>query len=595
MYKSLLEKIDILEPLIVVTGKAELMNKAKFLYDRISNPEAYLVLLGETSSGKSSIINGLIGKQLLPVKASPSTAAISEIVFKNESKEANYFAISKDAKLARLSETDFRNQCEKPSKNLSRLRAEIPTNDLSLNNLRIFDTPGYGAILEEHEEILKDFIPSSDVVVYTVSYKVGIQEYDYSFLGFLRELLRDDVKIILLINRCPIGIDLSTNARIKEIKSYVSDLLTVEPKIFCIENITDTDETGHAMPICADLWEFVGQQLSTQERKKILYSAFEGYIQDLYNECDNIIQIKYKETLISEDELQNIRMAQREFANQIRSAAKTLVEPTFEIINNRLPSQIESAEKRINDSLIKKIEKADRLGKDEMVAYTNSHLIPFTIKREMGEVVQFIDVELNDLNRQLEDYIQKEIIRFNDKVEIILDTHLDQAIKTIAQEYIKKTMGNALSSYFLIYAGAAGVRGGVANAASHYLKVVGDWFGKTFSKQTHVMMQRIGATAAKGMGAAIAVVTELLFEAYDLVTWKSKLIKKVKEGVSKWKDDTKPMVLKDMDELMETNISTLYEIAKQMEDSIEEGTTSNIEECQKNVELSLYIKHQLSY
>ena len=82
MYTSLLNKIDILEPLIEATGKPQLMDKAKFLYDRISNPESYVVLLGETSSGKSSIINGLIGTQLLPVKASPSTATISEIVFK---------------------------------------------------------------------------------------------------------------------------------------------------------------------------------------------------------------------------------------------------------------------------------------------------------------------------------------------------------------------------------------------------------------------------------------------------------------------------------------------------------------------------------
>ena len=595
MYTSLLNKLDILEPLIDATGKPQLMDKAKFLYDRISNPESYVVFLGETSSGKSSIINGLIGSHLLPVKASPSTAAISEIVFKHHLQSADYYSISKDAKMRKISETDFRVQCEAPDTNLARLRAHVSTNIQMLDNLRVFDTPGYGAIVDEHEEILKDFIPNSDFVIYTVSYKVGIQEYDYSFLGFLRELLREDAKVVLVINRCPVDIDVNTNPRIKEIKNYVSDLLTIEPQVFCIDNIIATDETGHALPTCDCLWSYIGNQISTEERRKLLFEVFDGYIQDLYNECDNIIQLKYKEALLSDDECRRIRMAQREFAEQIRSASKQLVEPTFAKIKSLLPKRIEDTEIRVNEFIIQKISEASRLEKDEMVAYTNSHLIPFTIKKEMGEVINFIDVELTDLNRQLQDYIQKEVIRFKDKVEVILDSNLDQAVKTIAQEYIKKMMGNALSEYFMMYAGAAGFRGGAANAASHSLKVFGNWIGKTFSKHTHELVQKMAASVAKGAGAIIAVVTELLFEGYDLVRWKSKLTQKVKDGVQEWKEDTIPMVLKDMDNLMETNIATLYEIAKQWDESVEEAPTANIDECQKNIELSESIKKQFNY
>ena len=198
MYSSLLNKLDILEPLIEVTGKPQLMDKAKFLYDRISNPESYVVFLGETSSGKSSIINGLIGSHLLPVKASPSTAAISEIVFKHHLQSAEYYSISKDAKMRKSTETEFCAQCEAPASNLARLRAHVSTNIQLLDNLRVFDTPGYGAIVDEHEEILKEFIPNSDFVIYTVSYKIGIQDCDYTFLGFLRELLRKDAEIVLV-------------------------------------------------------------------------------------------------------------------------------------------------------------------------------------------------------------------------------------------------------------------------------------------------------------------------------------------------------------------------------------------------------------
>jgi GTPase SAR1 family protein len=595
MYTPLLNKIETLEPLIEATEKPELMDKERFLYERISNPESHVVLLGETSSGKSSIINGLIGMQLLPVKASPSTAAISEIVFNQDLQTSEYYSISKNAEMRKITEQEFCTQCETPADNLARLRAHVGTKNPKFYNLRVFDTPGYGAIIDEHEEILKDFIPNSDIVIYTVSYKVGIQDYDYSFLGFLRELLRDDVKIVLAINRCPVGIDIDTNLRIKEIKSYVSDLLAIEPQIFCIDNIVAIDNSGHAMPTCNNMWEYIEKQISSEQHKKLLYDAFDGYIHDLYSECDNIVQIKYKEALLNDEECRKIRMAQRKFAEQIRLATKTLVQPTFASIKSKSPRHIEDTANRVNDFIIQKISEADRLSKDEMVAYTNSHLIPFTIKKEMGEVIQFIDVELSDLNRKLEDYIQKEIVSFKDNVEIILDSNFDSTVKSIAQEYIKKIMGNALSEYFLKYAGAAGIRGGAANAASHTLKFVGNWFNKTFSKQTHELVQRWAASAAKMTGVAIAVVTEILFDAYDVATWKRKLTQKVKEGVGKWEEDTTPMVIKDMDELMETNISTLYAIAKQMEDSIEETSSTDIDMCKKNVLLSESIKKQLKY
>ena len=50
-----------------------------------------------------------------------------------------------------------------------------------------------------------------------------------------------------------------------------------------------------------------------------------------------------------------------------------------------------------------------------------------------------------------------------------------------------------------------------------------------------------------------------------------------------------------MDELMETNISTLYTIAKQMEDSIEETPSTNIDDCKKNIMLSESIRKQLAF
>ena len=79
MFESSINKLEMLEQLVSMTENSEIETMSKFLYERIKHHDSYVVFLGETSSGKSSIINGLLGAPVLPMKANPSTAAITEI------------------------------------------------------------------------------------------------------------------------------------------------------------------------------------------------------------------------------------------------------------------------------------------------------------------------------------------------------------------------------------------------------------------------------------------------------------------------------------------------------------------------------------
>ena len=90
MFDAVLRKLEAIEPLIDAVNKDEITALSSFLYERITHPDSYVVFLGETSSGKSSIINGFVGKDILPVKAIPTTAAITEIDVTDASQEESY-------------------------------------------------------------------------------------------------------------------------------------------------------------------------------------------------------------------------------------------------------------------------------------------------------------------------------------------------------------------------------------------------------------------------------------------------------------------------------------------------------------------------
>src|SRR5574344_252334 len=402
----------------------------------------------------------------------------------NEVSDVQYYAINKNDTIEKIDRNLFLELSEKPDDRLKRLKVITHNDQKTLDHLRIFDTPGYGSIVAEHEEVLKEFLPNSDIIIYTVNYKIGIQDEDYAFLGFLRELIREDVKIFLLINRCPEGID-EKSPKIRSITKFVSDILTIDATVFTVPNIVDDDQNGHPLPHSTTLWASVGKALNSPERIKILGHAFDKYIEDLYHKCYKIIESKYLSAKISVDEFEEIKRLQEDSAHRIRHAIPTLVIPVFEKIEQKLPSKFDEVRFNVQKRLDNEIDISDRTGMEEMVSYTNSHLLPYTIKTETAEIQNYVDIELEDLNKKDDDYLQKEIVRFNNEITIQLQTNVGAATSSIMAGMLKEVGKNSLQGYFATFGGMGGANARVANAASHLFKKAGDLFGHTFSRATH--------------------------------------------------------------------------------------------------------------
>ncbi len=597
MNKDALTKLRALEPLIDAVNNEEITAMTKFLYDRISHPDSYLVFLGETSSGKSSIINGLIGKDILPVKASPSTGAITEVELVKNIVDEEYFALNKNATIERLDTKLFRHLCEHPDNNLKRLKLRTSTK-YELNGLRIFDTPGYGSIVKEHDEVLKDFLPNSDVVVYTVLYKIGIQEDDYSFLSFLKELIRDDVEVILVVNRCPEIVN-ENDPRVREIARYVNDILGKPSQLHLVKNIQamDTDESP-VLPQCHSLWESISVIVNSEKRQHSLANAFNGYVLDLYNNCNGKIASRYVNAMADLSAYEELLRIQKETADRIREAIPNLIEPTFDKIEKALPKKFTETKKYAGNVVNSEIEKSDKTDMSEVIAYVNSHLLPHTIKLEVKERVQnYIDIVLSDLNQRVDDYIQKEYIKFNNRITIALQTNMEIAASQVLSNMLKNLGRNSLQGYFTAFGGMGGANAGVANAASHLLKKAGDWFGHTFSRSTHNgvkhFLSKIGATSMKTVGATVAVIVEMLFMTYELATWKGKAKKKVLESLNKWEEKTLPTVIEDLHKLREQNVETVSQIAYNIETSFDDVKPKDVDKCLADYELSKQIGREL--
>ncbi|MEI0447724.1 dynamin family protein [Brachyspira intermedia] len=557
--KELEKKMELVYSLCEDINNTKLIILAKFLKNRIDNPDSFVVFLGETSSGKSSILNGLMQENILYVSSSPSTGSIIEIVSNNENKEKSYYAVNKDATMEIIDKEIFDELAKNPDKELERLRVQTNIADYDFNGLRLFDTPGYNSIVSDHEEILKDFLPNSDVVIYVVNYKIGIQENDFTFLNFLKELLGNEIDVSIVINRVPEGKTVEDN-RIKEILRYGKDILNYEPKYFIINAIQGED---YPLPKSYELWKHIEYKIHSEERKEALKNNFNNFILDLFYQCEAEVNKRYQNIKLSRDAKDVVKKEIEEFKSKKQKSIE-MIDTTFDKIIDNVDKKLIEIKPVVHSKICDAIDAEDRMLKDETIAYVNSHLVPFTIKQEVSEIQRYILIELEDLNKRLEDYLNTVINQFEGKIEIIFSSFMDKAQLAAAAKLGQKILDQGLLGYFAKYGGAGKAGAGVANAASHLLKKIGEIFGKTFSRTAHNTLKqtlsKIGATSTKAIGAAAAVIIELASMLIDYATWKIKLKGKVKDGIEKWYKEAKPAIIKDLEKLREENKINITEI-----------------------------------
>lgn len=597
MFEKQKKKLVELKPILNAVGSEELWGLAKFLYERMQSPDSYVVFIGETSSGKSSIINGILDNPILPVSAIPTTGSITEIAFESASDKIKYEAIYKNGtKSVIANKHEFEGLTWKPNKNMARLRVLVPENKDQHIGLRLFDTPGYNSIIEEHEEILKDFLPNADIVVYTVGYKIGIQDEDYLFLRYLKELIRPEVPVILVVNRCPSHITCS-ELRVKEIIKYATDILGYEPEISLVKQAEVISEDIPAVPDAKELWDQINSQLNSKSRLEVLEGAFDQYIDELFEKCDKELKMRLLTSKMSYDAYQTILNEQKESSNRLLRAIPELIEPTFNKLHNRIPVLIDQVSEEVADQVSEKLGSVSKYTKDETVNFINTFYLPHQLKISTKDIIQdYITVELTDLNSRVDDYINQEIIEFNNKVAIQIETNLEKSGEGIIKKYAGNAATNALGKYFTKFGGQGGAGAGVANAASHMLKKAGDVVGKTFSRETHNALKhymgRFGATSMKAVGAAVSVVLELGFIIWDLSTWKGKARKKSKEALLEWKHKTQETVLLDLKKLEDENKMVIRQIADDLLHSFDQEKPIDFEIASRNSQLADKWKQQ---
>jgi GTP-binding protein EngB required for normal cell division len=165
----------------------------------VENPPIDVAILGQFKAGKSSFINSLIGKSILPVGVTPVTTVITRLQYgANERAVVKFF----DGRMSEIGMNDigsFTSESENPSnqKDVETVDIELP----SLKNyagLRLVDTPGLGSVFKYHMAASENWLPHVGTAILAISSDRPLSDNDVQLIW---ELTQHTPNIVLLLTK----------------------------------------------------------------------------------------------------------------------------------------------------------------------------------------------------------------------------------------------------------------------------------------------------------------------------------------------------------------------------------------------------------
>jgi GTP-binding protein EngB required for normal cell division len=186
-----------------------------FADDQVLN----IAVFGRFKAGKSSFLNHLIGRPLLPVGVIPITSAVTEIQYGVEERADVQFRDGRIEQVALDRIAEFISETENPenAKAVVRVHVDLPSME-RYRAIRFVDTPGLDSVFEHNTESALEWLPNVGLALVAVGVDPPLTQQD---LELIRNLKRYTPRIALLLTKVDV---LDENDR-RQVQEFVASQL----------------------------------------------------------------------------------------------------------------------------------------------------------------------------------------------------------------------------------------------------------------------------------------------------------------------------------------------------------------------------------
>jgi small GTP-binding protein len=196
------------------------------LQERLENKKVTIAVIGQFKRGKTTLINTILGRPILPVGIVPITAAITRIEYADqngaetaEDKATVYYTNGLREEVPAEDLHAYISEQENHDNARGVAEVELLTDAAFLRDgLTLVDTPGVGSVHENNSKSAVDFARESDGVVFMLSVDSPVNQIE---VDFLRKVKQFAGKFYFVVNK----IDRVDEEELAEYMAYCGALL----------------------------------------------------------------------------------------------------------------------------------------------------------------------------------------------------------------------------------------------------------------------------------------------------------------------------------------------------------------------------------
>lgn len=316
-----------------------------------SQREISIAILGRFKAGKSSFLNHLLQRQLLPVGVIPVTAVITEITYGPEEKALVEFIDGhvEQVPVDTIGSFISENQNPENQKQVSRVRVELPTLQ-RLAGLRFVDTPGLQSVLAHNTAASVEWLPNVGLALVAVSVNTPLSQHD---VELLTELHQYTPQVSILLTKA----DLLSEAERDEVAAFISRQLAKAfespPPIFPYSVRPGYEHFKADLQekvIAGTLRDFQRHHRAILERK----------LQTVLSECEQYLTLALTSAQMigSEREVLNAQViGDREFVEDVKSEIRLVVRHAMGLTRTRVAEKLDAHQAGLQSELGEALER----------------------------------------------------------------------------------------------------------------------------------------------------------------------------------------------------------------------------------------------
>jgi len=367
--------------------KSEIQN----LKNELQRKEVIIPLVGEFSSGKTSLMNALIGKKILPVDITPTTFVVNEVRFSSEMDKIEITFKNGTKKiydeLFDLSTINY--------SNASIVKVYVSNNTVP-GNIVLVDLPGLSSEISRHDEVTLEYLPKAHCIFVIVDINQGA--LTKSLLDFLHRAKIIDLPLYLVLTKS----DLKSSIEIENIVDYFIKNVEIEFK-----KIIVTSAKSNQLKELMDLLSFISIDSDRY--------LFEGLNKKISYICSGIVKQL-------QEHLDDLNLDLPEINKKIQEEKAIIKRNQMEM--NKILDEINNKIREIKDKTIDKFEQ-------DLLTHVD-RLTNLAFKGDYHFEEEFKDVVKNVSERALEFFRRTLQVELREQIQLIQSNTFSTGISNIS-------------------------------------------------------------------------------------------------------------------------------------------------------------------